>query len=76
VTNKKVEAEETVTVKPRFNVYTMMLLLSLCAIIGACILLYFELDSYTPENGGGGWPWETRGVTQHMLDSWDGTTFA
>jgi hypothetical protein len=74
VTNRS-EAEETVVVKPRFTVYTMMMLLALCAIIGGCILLYFELDSYTPEKGGG-WPWETKGVSQRTLDSWDGTTFA
>ena len=74
VTNKS-EPVETVVVKPRFNVYTMMMLLALCAIIGGCVLLYFELDSYTPEKKGSGWPWETKGVSQRTLDSWDGTTF-
>jgi hypothetical protein len=75
VTDKS-EAEEVVVVKPRFNVYTMMLLLALCAIIGACVLLYIELDSYTPENGGGRWPWDTKEVSQRTLDSWEGTTLA
>ena len=70
------EAEETVVVKPRFSVYTMMMLLALCAIIGGCILLYFELDSYTPEKGG--WPWETNEVraTQQTLESWGRTIVA
>ena len=68
------EAEEVVVVKPRFSVYTMMMLLALCAIISACVLLYFELDSYTPDNSTS-WPWETKGVTQRTLESWDGTTF-
>ena len=74
VTNKS-EAEETVVVKPRFNVYTMMMLLALCAIIGGCVLLYFELESYRKESDPG-WPWETRGVSQHTLDTLDSTTLA
>jgi len=64
VTNKNVEPEETVTVKPRFNVYTMMMLLSLCAIITACVLLYFELDSYTPDTDNAPWPWDTTAATR------------
>lgn len=32
--------------KPQFNIYTMMLLISLLAIITACILLYLELQPY------------------------------
>lgn len=32
--------------KPRTNVYTMMLILSLMAIIMACVLLCFELNDY------------------------------
>jgi hypothetical protein len=32
--------------KPKFNVYTMMLILSLMAIITGCILLYLELQPY------------------------------
>jgi hypothetical protein len=69
--------EDVVVVKPRFNVYTMMLLLSLCAIIIGCVLLYLEMDSYKPKNGGGGgWPWETKGLTLQEMDSQGGTAFA
>jgi hypothetical protein len=43
--------------KPRANVYTMMLVVSLCAIIVACVLLWLELKSY------GDFPqWDTKGV--------------
>ena len=34
--------------KPRFNIYTMMLIISLLAIIMACFLLWYELKSYGP----------------------------
>ena len=37
--------------KPRTNIYTMMLILSLISIITACVLLYLELQSY------GSYPW-------------------
>jgi len=43
--------------KPRANVYTMMLVVSLCAIIVACVVLWLELKSY------GDFPWwDTKGV--------------
>ena len=43
--------------KPRSNVYTVMLFLSLIAIITACILLWLELNRF------GSWPpWKTTGV--------------
>lgn len=62
--------DEVVEVKPRFSVYTMMLLLSLFAIITACVLLYLEMDSYKPDKGGGsGWPWETQGAWRLDHDS-------
>ncbi|MBW3596164.1 MAG: hypothetical protein KY475_02695 [Planctomycetes bacterium] len=32
--------------KPKFNVYTMMLILSLMALVTGCILLYLELQPY------------------------------
>jgi hypothetical protein len=65
--------DDVVQVKPRFNIYTMMLLLSLFAIITGCVLLYLEMESYKPEKGG--WPWETKGATT-QLESYDGTMFA
>jgi len=65
--------DDVVQVKPRFNIYTMMLLLSLFAIITGCVLLYLEMESYKPEKGG--LPWETKGATT-QLESYDGTTFA
>jgi hypothetical protein len=50
-------ASTPVEQKPRANIYTMMLVLSLCAIIVACIVLWLELKSY------GDFPWwETKGV--------------
>lgn len=68
------QEDEVVEVKPRFSVYTMMLLLSLFAIITGCVLLYLEMDSYKPKNGGsGGWPWETKGVSLNIDDSVDET---
>ena len=43
--------------KPRANIYTMMLVISLCAIIVACVVLWLELKSY------GDFPWwETKGI--------------
>ena len=35
-------------VKPGFDVYTMMLVISLVAVIIACVLLWLELRSYGP----------------------------
>jgi hypothetical protein len=50
-------ASAPVEQKPRANIYTMMLVMSLCAIIVACIVLWLELKSY------GDYPWwETKGV--------------
>jgi hypothetical protein len=66
--------DDVVQVKPRFNIYTMMLLLSLFAIITGCVLLYLEMESYKPEKGG--WPWETPKRLTSQLESYDGTTFA
>ena len=43
--------------KPGFNVYTMMLILSLIAITTACILLYMELGTYGGINAK---PWNVR----------------
>ncbi|HTN75955.1 MAG TPA: hypothetical protein VL096_11940 [Pirellulaceae bacterium] len=37
---------EIPTQKQRFNIYTMMLVLSFIAICTACTLLYLELNSY------------------------------
>lgn len=65
--------DDVVQVKPRFNIYTMMLLLSLFAIITGCVLLYLEMESYKPEKGG--WPWETPKRLNVQLESYDGTTF-
>ncbi len=43
--------------KPRANIYTMMLVISLFAIIVACIVLWMELKQY------GDFPWwDTKGV--------------
>ena len=39
------------TQKPRSNVYTMMLILSLAAIICSCVVLYLYLDQF------GEYPW-------------------
>lgn len=39
------------TQKPRSNVQTMMLILSLAAIVTSCVVLYFYLDQY------GEYPW-------------------
>lgn len=50
-------ASTPVEQKPRANIYTMMLVMSLCAIIVAIIVLWLELKSY------GDYPWwETKGV--------------
>ena len=50
-------ASTPVEQKPRANIYTMMLVMSMCAIIVACIVLWLELKSY------GDYPWwETKGV--------------
>ena len=35
--------------KPKFNVYTMMLLLSLIAILIGCLCLYLEMKEYNFE---------------------------
>jgi hypothetical protein len=50
-------ADDVKVVKPRTNVYTMMLILALIAICISCLLLYFELESYKGE-GSDKWPWE------------------
>ncbi len=50
--------------KPRANIYTMMLVLSLCAIIVACLVLWLELKSY------GDYPWwDTKGVAPAATSS-------
>ena len=41
-------ASGAVEEKPRFNIYTMMLIVSLIAIIAACALLWYELKSFGP----------------------------
>lgn len=43
---KKDVADGVVVQKPKTNVYTMMLILSLIAIVTACILLWLELSTY------------------------------
>lgn len=43
--------------KQRFNIYTMMLILSFFAIVTACILLYVELTRY----GSSPW-WDTKSI--------------
>jgi len=50
------QAEGVKPQKPRTNVYTMMLIISLIAIITSCVLLYLELRPYMED--GKGWPWE------------------
>ncbi len=65
--------DDVVEVKPRFSIYTMMLLLSLFALITGCVLLYLEMESYKPDGGGSGWPWETKGVAR-SIDSLHETT--
>ena len=42
--------------KPGTNVYTVMLILSFCALTVACTLLFLELGRYLP-----GVPWQTPG---------------
>ncbi len=55
---KKTPTTPGITVeKPGFNVYTMMLVLSLIAITVACILLYAEIGTY---GGIGAKPWSGR----------------
>ena len=44
-------ANDSPVQKQRFNVYTMMLVLSFFAIVTACVLLWSELNSY------GKFPW-------------------
>lgn len=52
-------ASGAVEEKPRFNIYTMMLIVSLLAIIMACFLLWYELKSY------GSFPqWKTSNVAR------------
>jgi uncharacterized membrane protein affecting hemolysin expression len=43
--------------KQKFNIYTMMLILSFFAIVTACILLYVELTRY----GSSPW-WDTKSI--------------
>ena len=51
------KTDGVVVQKPRSNIYTMMLILSLFAIVAACVILYMELGSY------GEWPqWDVKGV--------------
>jgi hypothetical protein len=42
--------------KPGVNVYTVMLILSFCALLTGCILLAMELSRFGP-----GVPWSTTG---------------
>ena len=44
-------SQPVATQKPGTNVYTVMLILSFCAIVIACILLYMELNRF------GSYPW-------------------
>jgi hypothetical protein len=45
--------------KQKFNVYTMMLILSFFALLTACLLLWFELSDYLET-----WPpWDTSGIS-------------
>ena len=56
---KSETSRSAVAQKPRSNIYTVMLLLSLVAIITACILLYAELRK------SGDWPpWTTPRIGQ------------
>jgi hypothetical protein len=43
--------------KPRFNIYTMMLVLSFIALLVGCLCLYGEMSAYS---GPTGRPWDTR----------------
>ena len=38
--------------KPRTDVYTIMLILSLIAIIAGCVFLYLEIREYNGQTGG------------------------
>jgi hypothetical protein len=50
-------ARDGIEEKPRFDIYTMMLILAFLAITVACFLLWFELQAYGP------FPqWKTEGV--------------
>ncbi|MEQ8784729.1 MAG: hypothetical protein RIC55_00445 [Pirellulaceae bacterium] len=53
--------------KQRFNVYTMMLIISFFALLTASLLLWFELTHYM-EDGGGWPPWDTSrvGLLEHV----------
>ena len=42
--------------KPGTNIYTVMLILSFCAIVMACVLLYLELNRF------GNYPWWQTGA--------------
>jgi hypothetical protein len=50
--------------KQRFNVYTMMLIISFFALVTACVLLFLELSSYNE----GKWPyWDTSSARTAQL---------
>ena len=48
--------------KQRFNVYTMMLLVSLFALITACTVLWLELDRFKDSPESKNWWWDTSAV--------------
>jgi len=49
-------ANQPIAEKPGTNVYTVMLILSFCAIVVACTLLYVELTRF------GNYPWWQTGA--------------
>jgi hypothetical protein len=57
--DSKVNPRGVMVDKPRFNIYTMMLVLSFLALFIGCLCLYGEMAAYS---GPGGTPWNTRGA--------------
>jgi hypothetical protein len=58
-------AKDAIEEKPRFDIYTMMLIIAFLAITVACFLLWFELKAYGP------FPqWKTEGVAPVTSSLW------
>jgi hypothetical protein len=54
--DSKASPRGVVVDKPRFNIYTMMLVLSFLALLIGCLCLYGEMAAYS---GPTGRPWNT-----------------
>ena len=54
--DSKVSPRGVIVDKPRFNIYTMMLVLSFIALLIGCLCLYGEMSAYS---GPTGRPWNT-----------------